>query len=314
MKTFKTYLLENKSQSDINGKIHEVLVAKHLNGGQHVSQEAETLHKQLIDGMSKERADDENAKAKFAADNIKQKVGHLGIKRVGIVSKPGDIKRFTNGKHDLSQREDASDIMIQHSDGSYSGHSLKSSVAHNAKVGFHNEGHQAVDSRLGVNTKHHLTDMKQKIMNQHHELVGMSDSALKAYLKKHEDIAKTAEIHGKVALANIANDWHSAYKKMSSVELAKHLRHVLHAQKPVIDHYRSTTSGANGKFQNHIIQPGTHHDQYIDDHENISVRRQGNSGIMWTHTDPKTGKITHLANERAKFVSGPATSVKTSVN
>jgi hypothetical protein len=314
--TFSTFMSEyiNESTSDDNGKIHELLVANNLNGGKHTSPEAKALHDHMKSNMAPDHYKREVEKAGHASDAIRKHLGGKKIERVGLVSKAGDIGRFTNGHHNVTQQEDASDVMIHHGGNDYTGISLKSTQSHSAKAGVHNEGHGAVDKRLGTDTKHHVKAAKQSVVNQHHALAGMSDVAAKAHIKAHADVAKSASEHGAKALKNIADDWHGAYSKMSSEERSKHLRHVLHATPTAIPHIRSTTSGTTNGFKNKIVNPATEHDHYINDHKNIHIKRRGNAGIEWSHHDPKSGKVTVLANERAKFASGLASPVKTSVN
>jgi len=307
---------KNLSTSDLNGKIHEVLVAKHLNGGKFIDDYHKDHHDKLmyqVGGSTSEKYKDEHKKAQHATEHIKKHLGVSSFKKVGIVSKAGDIKKFTDGKHNLSQHEDASDVMVQHHDGTHHGISLKSTQKHGAQPGVHNEGHKAVDKRLGVDTTHHIKGARQKIVNQRTEMAGMNDTQAKAHLKTDETANVVASEHGRTALKNIRDDWHGAYQKMTSKDRAHHLRHLLHATPNQIPHIRAHASGQNADHKTQVHSPSTHFDHILKDHANIHMKKAGNGGIRWDHHHPKTGVITRVASERAKFDSGVSSPVKTSV-
>jgi len=111
--------VEGKVSSDTKGKMHELLVGYHLNGGKHMSKHADKVgdtpkqaHDKLKATVHVNDYKKMNARAKSAANHIKKQVetnGHK-IHDVHWTSKPGDIHRST-GIHS-SQKEDASDIVI----------------------------------------------------------------------------------------------------------------------------------------------------------------------------------------------------------
>ncbi len=111
--------VEGKVKSDTKGKLHELLVGYHLNGGKHMSKHPDKVGdtpKQAHDKLkAKVHINDYkkmNIRAKSAANDIRKQVetnGHK-IHDVHWTSKPGDIHRST-GIHS-TQKEDASDIVI----------------------------------------------------------------------------------------------------------------------------------------------------------------------------------------------------------
>lgn len=317
--SFKSWLneSENKSTSDTNGKIHEVLVAHNLNGGKFVDDDHKKTHDNLasqLGGVKSDRYKDEVKKAHTASEGIRSHVGDKGIAKVGWTSRAGDIGKFTGGKHNVSQHEDPSDVMIQHHDGSYTGVSLKSTTKHGSKPGFSNEGRAKVDKRLGVSTDHHIKDAKQEIVNKRTEFSGMTDAAAKTHIKSNPELSNEIAGHGAKVLSKVRDDWHKAYSSMDSKTHAKHLANIIHAGPTVIPHIKSQTSGSNGNHKNSIVSPAEHYSQYLNDHKNLSIEKAGNDSIVHVHTHPETGKRTVIARERAKWASTPlASPIKTAV-
>lgn len=318
--SFKSWIneAENKSTSDTNGKIHEVLVAHNLNGGKFINADHKKAHDDLaktLGGTRSERYKDEVKKAHTASEGIRSKIGDKGITRVGWTSQPGAIREFTKGKHDVSQHEDPSDVMIEHHNGDYTGVSLKSTTSHSAKPGFSNEGRAKVDKRLGVNTDSHIKNAKQEIVNKRSEFSGMTDAAAKAHIKSNPKLAKEMADHGSKVLEKVRDDWHGAYSKIQGTkEHADHLRNIIHAGPTEIPHLKSSTSGTNGDHRNSVISPEEHYSSMLNDHKNLSVEKSGNDSISHVHTDPKTKKRTVIARERAKWASTPlASPIKTAV-
>jgi len=111
--------VEGRVSSDAKGKMHELLVGYHLNGGKHMEKHADKhgdspkeAHDKLKSTIHPNDYKKMNSRAKSAANDIKKQVEKNGhkIHAVHWTSKPGDLHRST-GIH-ASQTEDSSDIVV----------------------------------------------------------------------------------------------------------------------------------------------------------------------------------------------------------
>lgn len=147
------------SKANMTGVLHELLVGKHLNGGTHMEKhkniegdspkQAHDKYKALLDKHFPGEYEKTAKRAESAAKDIRSKLnaqGHV-IKHVHWTSKAGDIGRSTGGKFNLSQTQDASDIIIHshHKDDpkktiKYTGVSLKKSDTNSHSVPASNMG------------------------------------------------------------------------------------------------------------------------------------------------------------------------------
>jgi hypothetical protein len=285
------FLNEEKAKRDSNthGVLHELLVGHHLQGGVHmehhpnvVGESPEEAHNRLKKSLSKEEYDDANKKAKDAADHIRKHLGKKTIKKVHWTSKAGDIGRVT-GK-DASQKEDPSDIYIEHHNKKFTGISLKVTEKKGAHAPVSNPGHGHTDKLLGVDTMHHVHEARKHVMNKHPELKGKSTKEIKEVLKSNPAISKTEKEHRATAMQGIAKDYADAYHKMGTKNLAHHLRHhLMHAKSTGHDHLRVTSGGTKGKYEHEIINPETEHDHILNDHKNITVHHDKGNSVIFKH-------------------------------
>lgn len=313
--TFKDFygsLLNESVSPDTKGKIHEILVAKHLNGGKHISPEAEAHYKKLTSGVDKDEVKDYHARAKHTADNIKQHVASLGheIKSVHHTSKAGDIGRLT-GTHE-SQQENSADIMIKTKSGHHIGYSLKVSDKKNQKVPIGNPGHGQTDSQLGVSTKHHYENARKALEKAHPELHGRPKSEQKKMIKANPKMRATAEKLGNSAITKIRDTWHKSLSSMDKQKLSDHIRNnLLHAHKTKTPLYKSSSGGTNGDYSHHLTHPESQYNHLLSDHKNLHVEKSGNNSINFVHVHPKTGVKTLVVKHRIKPESTPVvTSLK----
>lgn len=338
MQRFKSFLFEqiqlleaSESQkgagsiADARGKLHEILVGHHLNGGTHMEQHADKdgfspkeVHDTLKKKFSSEEYNDINKKAKSAANDIKSKVevgGHK-IAHVHWTSKPGDIERSTNIAS--TQKQDASDIVVHTAKGKqkrFHGVSLKATTSSSKQVPVSNPG---IESTLGGQKIHE--DHKSSIRTAYPKLAAAPNAeARKAILKSNPKMQKDISQRNTTTLTGIAKNLHTKLRKMRSEDLASHIKnHVLQSNPTPMqtqghNHIRHTTYVSRGQPQHHSIDPSNHFEHILNDHQNISMEHAGTS-VHFFHTDSKTGKKTKFASHRVKFSSqsDPLSSVKSS--
>lgn len=170
------------SKADLTGKLHELLVGYHLNGGKHMEKHPniegdspEEAHDKLKDTLEKNHPGEyarTAARAKSAASDIKQHFdgkGHV-IKHVVWTSKSGDIGRATGGKFNSSQNEDPSDIVVHshHKDDEkkhtkFTGISLKKTDKNSPEVPLANPGIE----HSGPNAKGNLIAHRKSVVDAH---------------------------------------------------------------------------------------------------------------------------------------------------
>ncbi len=302
----ETYLTED-SGSDTVGKIHELLVAKHLNRGKHISPEHEAQYHSLSSGFSDSERADHEARAKHTANELSNHLKSLGhkVKSVHITSKAGDIGRLT-GQHE-SQQENPADIMVKTHTGEHIGYSLKVSHKKNQKVPIGNPGHGETDKQLGVSTAHHYEKARADLVKAHPELAGKTKKDQKTIIKANPHMHETASKLGNDAIRKIRDTWHKKLSTMSGKDLSNHIRNnLLHANQTKTPLYKSSAGGTNGDFTHHLTHPATQYDHLLNDHKHITAERgSGNNSINFYHTHPTTGKKTLIVRHRIKSESTP---------
>jgi hypothetical protein len=313
------------SKADEEGKLHELLVGYHLNGGKHLEQHADKdglTPKQVHDNIKKTFTPEEyknaNEKAKSAANDIQSKVevgGHK-VSKVHWTSKPGDIERSTGIAS--TQKQDASDLVVHTTKGKrtkFHGVSLKVTKSSSKQVPVANPG---IESTLGGNKIHE--SHKKAILQAHPKLASVSNAAArKAILKTNPKMQADISERNKKALTSIAKNLHSNLSSMKSEDVATHIKnHVLQSnptpmQSQGHNHIRHTTYVSRGQIQHHSIDPSTHFEHILNDHRNINMEHSG-TNVHFYHTDPKTGKKIKFASHRVKFSSqsDPLSSIKSS--
>jgi len=327
MKTFLEFLrfsliseeALNKDHPDyvpgnVAGPLHELLVGKHLNRGNHMDRHRGSVDPKLIDSedenvskpkkkkkekilLSPKEAHDKlkskistqayrhlNDKAKVAADSIKQDVekgGHK-IHAVHWTSKDGDIERSTGVKS--SQKEDTSDIMIRtHHSGDkkkenprYHGRSLKATESASHNVPGANYG-------LHPHDKKHITDYQKAVYKKHPKLANLSLEDRKKAIANSSIIKKTVKTEQTKALRKVATSTAERAGKMSQKELREHIRNnVMQAgETPLKKRGRETGAGHTSKKVTSYVAPN----------------ERGGKPVNQVHTtDPHTDYDHHLNN------------------
>jgi hypothetical protein len=320
MKRFIRYFFEEKEgkvSSNTKGVLHELLVGRHLNGGEHMeahhNSEGETpeqAHDRLKSTLTDAQYNEINNKAKAAADDIRKKVGaHGEVHKVQWTSKAGDLHKAT-GIH-ATQKQDASDIVIttknKKGEIKHHGVSLKVTDKKNKHVPVSNPGMESTYGGNAILKKH-----REEIAKAHPDLAKIEGTeAKKAWLKSNAKANADVRARNTKTLNDITQHLHNKLNSMSSEELAHHIRHhVLAAhstpmQEQGHEHFRHTTGGVGGDFSMHHGDPSQDHEHILNDHKNIKAVRRGTS-IIFTHNNKP------FAKHRMKFENqgNPNSSVK----
>ena len=302
MLNFTQYLTEAVSSND-KGVLHEILTGKELNGGKHMSPEAQRTHDDIKKRLSPEEYTNHVKLAKGTADHLRQKFGK-DIASAHWSSKPGDIGRIT-GVHE-TQQENSSDIILRHKNGAHVGISLKITQKKNGKVPVGNPGAKQTDSQLGTNATQHYENAREALVKKHKELQGKSKVEMKQIIKDNPKIRASAEELSNKAIGKIRDEWHHALSQMHPQALSDHIRNnLLHAHKTKLPLYKTTTGGHGDDHSVDTEHSETAHDEMLKDPKNITVEKSGNNSIIFKHN----GK--QFLKHRIKPESTPiATSLK----
>jgi hypothetical protein len=288
------------SSSDTKGKLHELLVGYHLNGGKHMEKHPdksgdspEEAHEKLKSTVHPDEYKKINNRAKSAADDIKKKVESNGhkIHQVHWTSQNNDIQRTTGIKS--SQKEDPSDLVVtthkkekteKHPKVLYHGISLKVTDSSSKHVPTSNLGIKSAGPKAQDIHDDHIRDILKKYpkLATHARNAKQRKEMLKSDPKMHEFIkSKNTETINKVS-----KHLHEHLSSIPKDQLVHHIRNVIHAhttpmQREGHNHIRHTsyTSGGatNPTFQHHSIDPSQHHEHIFNDAHNIEVHHSGGS-------------------------------------
>lgn len=313
MLSFIGFLAETLS-SDQKGKLHELLVGYHLNNGSHMErhdnsegESPEEAHEKLKKSVTPEDYAEANARAKFAADDIKKNITGP-IQKVQWTSKPGNLHAAT--KIHASQTQDASDIVVttRHPKTGkelHHGISLKVSDSRD-EVPVSNPGMESTYGGKAILDAH-----RESVKKDFPEVMQSNKIARKAAMSKNPAAATEIKKRNSIMLNKLATHLHNNLSSMSSEDLANHIReHVLKAQQTPMQqqghvHMKHTTTGTLGNYRSSSSDPSTDYEDKLNDHKNLSVKRSGTS-VIFMHKDVP------FARHRMKLESGsdPMSSVK----
>ena len=289
-----------KASSDTKGKLHELLVGYHLNGGKHMEKHPDKsgdspaeAHNKLKASIHPDEYKKIDARAKSAANDIKKKVetnGHK-INQVHWTSQPNDILRTTGIKS--SQKEDPSDLVVtthkkernkKQPTVSHHGISLKVTDSSSKHVPTSNLGIKAA----GPKAQDIHDDHRRDILKHYPKLATHATNAKqrKEMLKADPKMNEYVKTKNSVTLNKVAKHLHDHLTSIPKDELVHHIRNVIHAhttpmQREGHNHIRHTsyTSGGttNSTFEHHSIDPSQHHEHIFNDPHNIEVHHSGGS-------------------------------------
>jgi hypothetical protein len=260
-------------------------------------------HDKLRSQVSPEAYDQINKKAKFAAEDLRKRVGGK-IANVHWSSKPGDIKRTTG--IESSQKEDPSDIIVTTNDGRHHGISLKTSE-NTEHVPIANPGAEALHGA------DHILAMHRENIKQNFPSIAQQTNARgrKDVVRADPEMQANVRALNRQTLAAMSQHLHKKLSEMPPEELVHHLRsNVLHAhttpmQEQGHNHLRHTVWGSGDKLQAKAIDPGSHYEDILRSPQHITVQNTG-QGVAFLH------KGVPFARQNVKFDSqdDPLSSVK----
>lgn len=291
MLSFKAFITEQSviseaSASNDHGELHEIETGRHLNGGKHMSPEAEKKHDDIKARMHPDLYNRIAAGAKSAAEHIRNTVcKDRPIKRVHWTSRPGDIERATGVK--TTQIDDPADIVLDHGDNKMTGVSLKGSARASGSVPLSNRGLNDATSK-GLDKL--VSDHKKRIDREHPNLP-KNDNERKAWAEHPDNKKEAGELKSKnTEFMNAAADhMHKELSKLSSGDLAHHIRtHALASNPTSLQRaghnsvVHTTYVPENGKISHAHNDPSSTHEDKLKDHKNITIERNGQT-ITFKH-------------------------------
>jgi hypothetical protein len=294
--SFKKFLINEDSagaKRNAAGVLHELLTAKHLNGGKHPDQhrseegltpeKAHDKYKSLFSDHEYS-AIDKRAKA-AAADLHKIATKHGPIHKVTWTSKPGDVEKVTGVKS--TQAEDPSDIIVstKHSKtGEIHHHTISLKVSKHTPSTHIATSNKGAEATLGGGVHHEA--YKKAVLDAHPELKKATNKpARKEWLSKNPTAAKSINSDRTKMLHTVAKHVTEKLGNMDKKDLSDHIRHhVLRAVPTPSElaghsHIKHTTYRDG---QTHSANPATHYDHMLNDHENLSVEHRG-TGVIFKH-------------------------------
>ena len=318
MGNFIKYLLEEKASkedfgdlgNDPKGKLHELLVGMHLNGGKHMEtfrDENKKTPKQVHDeiaeklgGVNSPQYKNFSERAKKAAEDIKKQLSlkDEDIAHVRWTSKHGDLESATSIP--ATQTQDGSDVLITDRNGRHHGVSLKVSND-NKPITLSNGG---VEDTYGGSKIHE--DNKNKIKQQYPELQHISNPEQRKEWLRNNPQAKT-NINGRnvATLQNIAKHMSEQISNMTPEQKVEHIRKTLKAYSTPMqahghNHIRHFTGGGHDPVLE-TSHPGEDHEHFLNQPDRIKVRHAGTSIYFEHHGED--GRVTPFAMQTAKFSS-----------
>lgn len=307
--------LANASNND-RGVMHELLVGKHLNGGEHMTHHpnkegrtAEQEHNRIKAKMS--HSDYEAAVKKAAVKGEKLK-NHLGkIKHVHWTSKSGDIERATGVKS--SQKEDSGDIVVTSHRDHHTSISLKVTKGPTPNITTANLGR----SEHHENSEKHHTEMIANIKKKHPEIAKMNKAEQNEWVKKnpkkHEEVKKifrnSINVHAKAHSDELNRHLKGGKKGIDHVK--HYISGLLHSHETPLEknghsHIRATITVNGGKDKAHIIHPHAHYSHVMKDpdfHKNIKIVHSGGN-VNFYHKEKKLSSLTYKIGSQSRPLYG----------
>ena len=323
IKSFNQYITEvaesSSVKSDDKGKMHELLLAKHLHPQStlpdHHRSESENplysgtpqqVHDKLKAKMSPAAYAEIDRHAKQSADEFKTSFPHkiTGVhwtSNADTVNKAGDHEK-TTGVKDINSN---ADLILTHSKG-YHGISAKYG---SGKVNYKNPGLSDLEQRSGAPTGSIKAEMDAHNANM--EKLGYTGTKKERHEMWKDDKINNPTRHNaaldsvKTARANAAMIHAHAMSKKSDTELRDFIRaHT--AAKTHIPHtlVHSKVNKKTGSATPVIFDPHEHIEHHLSKYENLSARSSGQSSYIYgTHKD--TGKEKRVSMIVFKGTSGP---------
>jgi len=312
---------EHGVSNNTKGVLHELLVGKHLTGGdhmeKHVSENGETptqLHDRLKSNIHPKDYELINQKAKSAAAHIKAHIesSHPGHKLYSVswTSKPGDTEKVTGYK--ASQKEDSSDIYVS------TKHPKTGKVVHHGvslKVS-DNSRKNVPSSNLGMKSggekaKDYFEAHKREVLKAHPQLADKNSDARKEILKSNPSMKADVKEKTRTLLNKVAHSHAAELQRHLDTgnhnHVIHHIREVLHAHKTPAQQgghnfFKHTTYVTAKGNQHHASEPGSEYEHILKDHKNISVKSSG-TAVHFYHNGKKFASQAHKVNSQSDPLS-----------
>ncbi len=305
--------------SDDKGKMHELLLAKHLhpNGTlpeHHRSESknplhsgtAQQVHDKLKERMTPAAYAEIDRHAKQSADEFKKSFPHK-ITNVHWTSNPdtpskaGDHEK-TTGVKDVNSN---ADLILTHSKG-FHGISAKYG---SGSVNYKNPGIADIERTSGAKE-----NTFRNLLNAHHahmEKLGYTGARTERHAQWKDDktsntsrynAAKNSSLSTRTEIARLHAN---ALSKKSDSELRDYIRSNVAANTHIPHSVVHTkVSKATGSAQSLIHDPKEHIEKHLSNYENLSVKHSGIRSVV-TGIHKKTGKESTVASTTIKATSGP---------
>ena len=316
---------EGSVSNNTRGTLHEILVGKHLNGGNHMKslknefgETPSAAHDRLKSQIHPKDYEKIDAGAKSAAAHIRKHLetthpGHQ-IQNVVHTSQPGDTHKVT-GIH-ATQKQDSSDVYVttRGANGALKHHgvSLKVTGSSSKHVPASNFGAES----SGTKAKELHAAHKASVLKSYPELAGKNKAARKAIVKANPKMAadiraKNTKLLHSVAHAQ-ATELQNHIKSGNHAVVANHVKELLHAHTtPAQDaghnFFKHTTFETKAGIQHHVSNPHIDHSHILNDPKNIHVEHKG-TNVHFYHNGKK------FATQHHKFESqsDPLSALKSS--
>jgi hypothetical protein len=325
---------EAGAKADSSGKLREILVGKHLNGGNHMTsyraegktpEQMHNTHAQKFYGdnfkNSKEYKLADNS-AKKAAEHIKshlQKHGLGSVNRTVWTSQKSDHHSET-GVHDENNTADliVSTNKKKRITESSSDHKQSNKVAISVKIGhskvnYSNPGIKTYQEISGANLSDHVKKHKETVESNLPSGPGSSHDKYKALIgstnTSDQEKAKKIKQSSLDANKNIANSMKKSMAKKSHEELhhaivhsvspPTHLKHIVS---------RTKTQEKTGEhLSHHTYDLHKHVHEYMSHFKDLHVNPHNKSSTVTVHgTHHKTGKVMSVATFTVSAGGKPA--------
>jgi len=311
---------EHGVSNNTKGVMHEILVGRHLNNGnhmeKHVNEHGETpeqTHDRLKKQIHPKDYERINARAKSAAEHIKAHIeathpGHT-IHAITHTSKPGDTEKVTGSK--ATQTQDSSDIYVttKSKSGKVKHHGVSLKVSDNSSKNIPSSSLGAEHS--GSKAKQLHADHKEAILKAHPQLANKNKEQRKEILKSnpkmHADIkARNKELLHKVASEH-AKELQGHLNSGNHEHVVNHIKQLLHAHETPAqgeghNFFKHTTYHTSKGSQHHVSDPSKEHEHIFKDHKNITVKSSAGATHFY-YNGKKFASQSHKFNSQSDPLS-----------
>jgi len=336
---FKKYLseaaLSSSVANDDNGKLHELLLAKHL----HPKKQLPLHHR------SESKNPDHSGTPQQVHDKLKKKIGDAAYKEInnhaastakalhshmekhGHIPKGGHIAdvhwtsnrdtdkkagdhQKTTGKKDVNSNADLI-LTVHHNGKHHSYHGISAKYGTNKKPNYKNSGMTSLEKASGAPSGSFNKHIAAH--NKHMEKLGYKGSMSERHAQHKKDRVgdkagrervKAAEHSSLQTRTKIAKEFATHLGKKTDKQLRDHIRD--HVSPPTLHNHIVAHSHVKNDGSSTPIVHAAHSiaDKHLDKYKDLHVKHSGISAtIHGTHKE--TGKVATIARHVIKAASGP---------